>query len=66
MMFRRVWLTGRTVFVDQQWIVTAQRRVRTLSAAVLATALGQPERNALVSRTPLRSVYLKENDKKNR
>jgi len=52
-MFRCVWLTGRTVFVDQQWIVTAQRRVRTLSAAVLATALGQPERDALVSRTPL-------------
>lgn len=57
-MFRRVWLTERPIFVDQQRIVTAQRRIRTLSAAILATALRQPERYALVTRASLRFVYL--------
>lgn len=58
-MLRRVRLARRPVFVDlQQGVVTAQRRIRALPAAVLATALRQPERHALVTRTPLRSVYL--------
>lgn len=57
-MFGRVRLAGRTVLVDQQRVITAQRRIRALSAAILATALCQPERHALVARTPLRSVYL--------
>jgi len=39
-------------------MVTVQRRVRALPAAVLATALRQSERHALVTRAPLRAVYL--------
>lgn len=59
MVFRRVRLARRSIFVDQQRIITAQRRVRALSAAVLATALRQSECYALVTRTPLRSIDLR-------
>lgn len=51
---------GRPVLVGQQRMVAAQRRVRALPAAVLAPALRQPERHALVTGAPLRTVYLRD------
>lgn len=56
--FRRVRLAGRAVLVDQKRVITIQRRVWALPAAVLASALRQSERHALVTRAPLWAVYL--------